>query len=378
MSRARSSALALAAAIAATGLTAATASAAPPQIPWTSAGPTENPLEQLVWWNVDQTLTTFKCGLDDAKPVVCGSPFAVTASPGRHTFHITARNQQGETSTKDIDLDFVDTKLSGPAEGALVNSRDVKFTASSGYPGAVYECVFEDSNVFQNCGPGIELKNLSDGPHVLIVRAHGGATWDRQWVVRHFTVDTTPPDTKLSGDKLSSDDPGATFECRVDGGAWTPCTSIAKLDLAPGYHLQEARAVDKAGNADPTPVRRESTVAAPPAAKTTAPAAPAPQLAAPAAAKKTTLTLGFRYIARKTSTKFTRLNVLTTPGTKVSVVAKLRAKKLASWSYTAGSGSTSLKPLLGKSLKPGTKITIQAGTLKKTVTIRARRAPKVG
>ncbi len=56
-----------------------------------------------------------------------------------------------------------------------------------------------------------------------------------------------------------------TFECRIDAGAWAPCTSPYDtsvnyvdefgnpLPLLPGFHMFEVRAIDEAGNIDPTP-----------------------------------------------------------------------------------------------------------------------------
>jgi RTX calcium-binding nonapeptide repeat (4 copies) len=49
---------------------------------------------------------------------------------------------------------------------------------------------------------------------------------------------------------------GATFECQLDGGSFVPCTSpyaIRTKRLAKGRHTLAVRAVQPAGNADPTP-----------------------------------------------------------------------------------------------------------------------------
>ncbi|HRE90480.1 MAG TPA: hypothetical protein PK095_15220, partial [Myxococcota bacterium] len=60
---------------------------------------------------------------------------------------------------------------------------------------------------------------------------------------------------------FTSPDEGARFECRVDGGEFAPCESGASFaELADGDHVFEVRAIDAAGNADPTPARWTWTV----------------------------------------------------------------------------------------------------------------------
>ncbi|MCW2991428.1 MAG: Fibronectin type domain protein, partial [Solirubrobacterales bacterium] len=85
--------------------------------------------------------------------------------------------------------------------------------------------------------------------------------------------DTTAPATQIdSGPSgtiavssasfaFSSDDGAATFECRLDGGAWGACSSPkAYASLADGSHTFEVRATDAAGNTDQTPALRAFTV----------------------------------------------------------------------------------------------------------------------
>ncbi|MBK7865445.1 MAG: LamG domain-containing protein [Archangiaceae bacterium] len=77
--------------------------------------------------------------------------------------------------------------------------------------------------------------------------------------------DATPPDTALDLSQrpavgFTSDDPDATFECRFDGGAWVACRPPY---TAAAVGTLEVRAVDRAGNVDPTPA---STTVGPDAA----------------------------------------------------------------------------------------------------------------
>lgn len=84
-------------------------------------------------------------------------------------------------------------------------------------------------------------------------------------------VDTVPPDTVITtaanifGQNFfghqatmafSSPEGGVTFQCRLDTAAFAPCASGASFYLPSGKHEFYVRAVDAAGNVDPTPARR--------------------------------------------------------------------------------------------------------------------------
>ena len=96
-------------------------------------------------------------------------------------------------------------------------------------------------------------------------------------------TDQTPPDTTitagigsgvLSGTgtqsfSFISTETGSTYECRIDGGSYSICTSPRTYTgLVDGYHTFEVRAIDIASNIDPTPASRNFYI------DTTAPTAP--------------------------------------------------------------------------------------------------------
>jgi hypothetical protein len=89
-----------------------------------------------------------------------------------------------------------------------------------------------------------------------------------------LSPDTTPPDTAIvSGPSglirgrtatftFSSPEPGVTFECSIDGGPFTACTSpFTTPRLRGGTHTFQVRARDAAGNVDPTPATFEFQIA---------------------------------------------------------------------------------------------------------------------
>jgi hypothetical protein len=103
--------------------------------------------------------------------------------------------------------------------------------------------------------------------------------------------DTTPPDTTITGGPsgptrknapsfiFTSTEPSATFECRIDGGAFAACSSpFETAPLRDGPHTFEVKATDQATNTDPTPALRsfnvdattpQTTITAGPTGKTT-------------------------------------------------------------------------------------------------------------
>ncbi|HEX8648343.1 MAG TPA: LamG domain-containing protein [Thermoleophilaceae bacterium] len=99
--------------------------------------------------------------------------------------------------------------------------------------------------------------------------------WQLGWSGNNFFEfdDIEPPDTTITSGPTGtttattasfgfSSEPGATFECRLDAGAWAACSSPKGYgNLATGTHTFEVRARDGAANVDPTPAVRTWTIA---------------------------------------------------------------------------------------------------------------------
>lgn len=86
-------------------------------------------------------------------------------------------------------------------------------------------------------------------------------------------TDKTPPDTKITKGppkkthkttakfKFVSNEPGSTFQCKLDAKPFKSCRSPKTYKkLKPGKHVFKVRAIDRAGNVDPTPAKRKFTV----------------------------------------------------------------------------------------------------------------------
>jgi hypothetical protein len=94
-------------------------------------------------------------------------------------------------------------------------------------------------------------------------------------------IDIQPPDTTIqSGPSgvvppqnvsftFTASEGGSSFECSIDGGAYSACTSPKSYaSLAAGAHTFRVRAGDAVGNQDGTPAERSFEVANPPTATT--------------------------------------------------------------------------------------------------------------
>jgi hypothetical protein len=163
---------------------------------------------------------------------------------------------------------------SGPAGGARINDQTPSYAVSADEPADFQYRA--DGGAFQDCAAATcTVATLAEGGHTLEFRAidrDDPASPDPTPVTRDVTIDVTPPQTALTDGPSGaitdptpsftfSSEPGASFQCRVDGGAFAGCTSPRTLaSLTDGPHGFAVRARDQAGNFDPTPASRSFTV----------------------------------------------------------------------------------------------------------------------
>ncbi len=78
------------------------------------------------------------------------------------------------------------------------------------------------------------------------------------------TITVAPPNPSYSTTatfEFTSTEAGSTFECALDGGAFAACSTPITFNVAIGSHTFSVRAIDPAGNVDPTPASYTWTVA---------------------------------------------------------------------------------------------------------------------
>ena len=179
-------------------------------------------------------------------------------------------------ATGTVDTAAPDTQITSGPQGPT-NDSTPTFGFTSSEPGSSFQCRF-DSAAFAPCsGPGAThtpATALSDGSHTFQVRATDATgNTDQSAAARSFTVDTLAPETTITfGPSSLTTNPvafiftssqplGTTFQCRLDGGSFAACSSPKTFSgLAPGSHTFRVRAIDAAGNIDPTPATRTFTV----------------------------------------------------------------------------------------------------------------------
>src|SRR3954447_10990945 len=158
---------------------------------------------------------------------------------------------------------------SGPSGTIGVNTASFRFSSTE--PAVTFQCRM-DAAAFAGCTSPQSYSSLGDGAHTFQVRAvDATGKTDASPASRPFTVDTTPPDTNITGGPAvptssttaaftyTSTEAGSTFQCSLDDAAFGTCP-ISYTGLAQGAHNFRVRATDAVGNTDPTPATRSWTV----------------------------------------------------------------------------------------------------------------------
>jgi DNA-directed RNA polymerase specialized sigma24 family protein len=208
-----------------------------------------------------------ECSLDGIPFSPCTSPQQYTGlAQGKHVFRARAVDAAGNLDPTPAQKKWkADTKAPATVleeTPGTLSTASARFVFRSTEQHSTFECRLDGAD-FEPCNSPKSYSGLDAGQHRFRVRALdqvGNA--DESPAGHRWTVDTVPPETKIESGppELSheatatfslSSEPGATFECRLDGHAWGDCA--AATGLRDGKHAFRVRARDKAGNVDPTP-----------------------------------------------------------------------------------------------------------------------------
>jgi DNA-directed RNA polymerase specialized sigma24 family protein len=231
-------------------------------------------------FSANERRAVFECRMDEGEFTRCRSPLSVDDLPeGDHLLVVRATDRAGNRDgSPAIRRWTVDTKrpktriVSGPS--GVVHRTKATFGVDSNEDEVTYECSL-DGRAYQACAANVAYVGLEAGEHTFLARARDEAgnvdstPARRRWTV----VDSSRPDTTITEHpRVSSRDtsptftfrssePGSSFECRLDAGAWRSCSSPKTYHgLANGSHVFRVRARDASGNADRTPASWSWTI----------------------------------------------------------------------------------------------------------------------
>jgi uncharacterized protein (TIGR03382 family) len=233
---------------------------------------------------------TYECKLDtetDFTPCTSPRTFSNLAQ-GQHTLLVRAVDAVGNADASPAFRTWtVDTVapaapvVSAPASGATLDTLTPVITGTA-EPGSTITVIIDgqvvgtvkaDASGNWSYTP---TTPLTVGPHEVKTRATDEAgNTSPDSTGRTFTIvqDTVAPETTITSGpsgttsergatfEFTANEPGVTYECSLDGAAFTPCTSpVTFTNLSEGEHTFQVRARDAAGNVEATPETRTWTV----------------------------------------------------------------------------------------------------------------------
>jgi hypothetical protein len=268
-----------------------------PETTITSAPADGTSTSASVAFSATESGSSFECKLDGAAYGACTSPKSYSGlAAGAHTVSVRATDGSGNTdaspatatwtiSAPPADTTAPETTItSAPASGTST-SASVAFSANES--GSSFQCKL-DAAAYATCVSPKSYSGLAVGSHTVSVRAtdaagNTDATPDTATWTVSTPPDTTAPETTISSSPANgmatsgafafgSSESGSSYECQMDGGTFSACTSPKSYaGMAVGTHTFAVRATDAAGNTDASPDTAAWTITATPPADTTAP-----------------------------------------------------------------------------------------------------------
>lgn len=181
---------------------------------------------------------------------------------------------QGGSSTAVVHVTYSDYQTTGGTIGANgsggIDEGNGNLDVDPAFVGAGDFHLSKNSPVIDKGNPAAGLPGDMDRDRAArVVDGDGNGTAVRDMGAYELPdliapVDTIAPETTITRKPAKritkkrarfafSSEPGARFECRLDRGAWKPCTSPKTVRVKKGKHVFAVRASDLAGNVDPTP-----------------------------------------------------------------------------------------------------------------------------
>ena len=164
------------------------------------------------------------------------------------------------------------TITAGPNGSTTNTTATFSFTGSAGV--TAFTCTL-DGGAPQSCTSPKDYSGLGLGSHLFRIRGFRGSvdlniSDSREWVV--VSPDQTPPETTITSPvpgqtkaksmtiAFTANEP-STFQCRLDGAGFAPCSSPAAYsNLSLGQHTFRVYATDAAKNSDFTPAVASWTI----------------------------------------------------------------------------------------------------------------------
>jgi hypothetical protein len=240
--------------------------------------------------------STFQCSLDNGPVTNCTSPKTYNGlAAGAHTFTVNAVDRAGNADPNPpvanwtVNTSLPAVSLVHPVSGSSTSDTTPTFTGDSGtnsgdsatvtvkvYNQSAPTTVIETLTTTRSAGDGAWSVDASPAlpEGTYLAHAEQTGTSGTGFSSTHvFTVDTSAPQTNLTAlpqtttsatsatFTFSSSENGSSFQCSLDGAAFTACTSPQSYSgLSAGSHTFQVRAVDGAGNTDPTPASQTWTI----------------------------------------------------------------------------------------------------------------------
>ncbi|MGC1852489.1 MAG: Ig-like domain-containing protein, partial [Solirubrobacterales bacterium] len=239
---------------------------------------------------------SFECSIDEGTSAFgpcSGATSHMSASPlseGPHTFRVRATDAAANqsTATRNFIVDTTATPtpeltVTAPVSPANENNPRIFGTAPANTTVRLYtsaDCAGSPVATASaaELAAGIVVPVPDDSTTTFRATATAaaestsGCSEQRAYVEDSTAPETTfvaspPPATTSTSASFffAAGEPGSSFECRVETGAFDACTSpVSFADLTVGGHSFSVRATDAAGNVDSTPAERSWTVESPP------------------------------------------------------------------------------------------------------------------